>query len=114
MLEDVLAHHELVLSEYILEEIEKKLRGKFRFPEREIRPLLRILRNAGQLVVPAALPADICRDPNDVPVLGTAVTGSATAIITGDKDLLTLRNFRDIQILNPSRFWSLEHKSAGG
>ena len=114
VLEDVLAHHELVLSEYILGEVEQKLRGKFSFPEREIRPLVRILRDAGQLVEPAALPADACRDPDDVPVLGTAVSGYATAIITGDKDLLTLRHFREIQILDASRFWSLAHKSAGG
>ena len=107
MLEDVLAHHELVLSEYILGDIGQKLRGKFTFPEREIRLLIRVLRNAGRLVVPATLPADMCRDPHDVPVLGSAVAGSATAVITGDKDLLTLRHLRELQILKPSRFWLL-------
>ena len=111
VLEDVTAHHELVLSEFILEEVERKLRGKLGFPARDVRMLLALLRHTGELVEPAELPRTACRDVNDIPILGTAVAGKALALITGDKDLLTISAYGMIQIIGPSRFWAL-HSSA--
>ncbi len=46
----------------------------------------------------------ICRDPKDNKFLELAVTGNATCIITGDKDLLVLNPFRGIKIVSPSDF----------
>lgn len=107
VLEDMIAHHELVLSAYILEEVERKLSGKLAFPRRDVRALLRLLTQAGELVEPAELSLDICRDPKDVPVIKTAVAGSAAALITGDKGLPTLSRYADIPSIGPSRFWAL-------
>ncbi|MBE9044699.1 putative toxin-antitoxin system toxin component, PIN family [Pleurocapsales cyanobacterium LEGE 10410] len=45
-----------------------------------------------------------CRDPKDNKFLELAVSGKATAIISGDKDLLVLHPFRDIPILTVSQF----------
>lgn len=45
-----------------------------------------------------------CRDPTDDKFLELAVSGGASSIITGDKDLLTLHPFRSIQILTPKDF----------
>ncbi|MEX0270162.1 putative toxin-antitoxin system toxin component, PIN family [Leptolyngbyaceae cyanobacterium UHCC 1019] len=42
--------------------------------------------------------------PNDDMILATAFTGEAVCIITGDKDLLTLKKFGEIDILSPSEF----------
>ena len=47
---------------------------------------------------------DICRDPKDNKFLELAISGNATHIITGDKDLLELHPFRDILIVTPSQF----------
>lgn len=66
VLEDVLAHHELVLSDYILSEVERKLRDKLLYPARDIRALLRLLRRTAKIVAPKELNADACRDPKDV------------------------------------------------
>ena len=111
VLEDVIAHHELVLSEYILEEVERKLRGKLGFSARDVRRLLALLRHASELVKPAELPRTACRDVKDIPALGTAVAGKALALITGDKDLLTISAYGMTQIIGPSRFWAL-HSTA--
>jgi uncharacterized protein len=51
-----------------------------------------------------------CRDPIDDKFLELALGGQATAIVTGDKDLLELHPFRDIPILTPKEFLSL-HES---
>jgi predicted nucleic acid-binding protein len=45
-----------------------------------------------------------CRDPDDLPVLGTAVAGNANVLVTGDDDLLTLREFQGMAILSPREF----------
>lgn len=46
-------------------------------------------------------------DPDDNRVLECAVTGNASFIITGDKHLLNLKEFRGIVILPPSGFLTL-------
>lgn len=45
-----------------------------------------------------------CRDPKDNKFLELAVSGHATAIISGDQDLLSLNPFRRIAILTPQEF----------
>jgi predicted nucleic acid-binding protein len=51
------------------------------------------------------VPPRTVRDKDDLPVLGTAIAGEATCIVTGDQDLLTLRRFRGIDIVNPRTFY---------
>jgi putative PIN family toxin of toxin-antitoxin system len=48
----------------------------------------------------------ICRDNKDNLVLACAAAGRADYIVTGDPDLLTLKNFEEISILNPRDFLS--------
>ena len=105
LLEDVLTHHELVISDFIAGELERKLRDKFSFPEREVRQLRRFLRRVATTVKPTDLPATVCRDASDVPVLGTAVAAGAAMLVTVDKDLLTLGAFQGIAIIKPGEFW---------
>ncbi len=45
------------------------------------------------------LPPEL-RDPKDLPVLACAVTAQAGAIVTGDNDLLTMKSFKGIAIIN--------------
>lgn len=44
------------------------------------------------------------RDPNDEMVLACAVPGQAAFIVSGDQDLLTLREYRDIRIVTAREF----------
>lgn len=45
-----------------------------------------------------------CRDPKDNKFLALAVSGKATCLVSGDKDLLALHPFRGIPILPPQTF----------
>jgi hypothetical protein len=45
-----------------------------------------------------------CRDPKDNKFLELAVSGKATYIISGDKDLLALHPFRGIPVIAPQVF----------
>lgn len=52
---------------------------------------------------PLAFPG-ACRDPKDVKFLECAVTGRADYLISSDRDLLGIRRFRDVAIVNPGHF----------
>ena len=43
-----------------------------------------------------------CRDPKDDKFLELAINGKADYIVTGDKDLLVLNPFRNVEIVKPS------------
>ena len=47
---------------------------------------------------------DICRDPKDNKFLELAVSGEADFIISGDRDLLVLNPFRNIEIITANDF----------
>ena len=46
----------------------------------------------------------ICRDPNDDIFLTAACNAQASLIVTGDKDLLELKNFKSIRIVTPREY----------
>ena len=99
-----LASHEVVLSEHILRELRRHLRGKLKVPVRHANMVLAFLREHARLVRPAKVPADACRDRSDLAVLGTALAAEADGLITGDRDLLDLGEFHGIPILSPRAF----------
>lgn len=105
LLQDVLTHHELLISDFIAAELGRKLRDKFNFPENEIRELCGFLERMATAVVPTDLPPQSCRDPTNIRVLGTAVAANASVLVTVDKDLLALNEFRGIAIIQPGGFW---------
>ena len=45
-----------------------------------------------------------CRDPSDNKFLDLAVSGDATAIVTGDHDLLELHPFKSIPVITPATY----------
>jgi putative PIN family toxin of toxin-antitoxin system len=105
LLEDVLLHHDLVISDFILEELGRKLVEKFNFPKRDVDLVGAFLRRVGIIIEPADLPPNLCRDPTDVPVLGTAVAGECALLIGVDRDLLDMQTFREIPIIRPGEYW---------
>jgi putative PIN family toxin of toxin-antitoxin system len=107
LLEDLLLHHELVTSEFILGELGRKLVEKFSFPKREADQVAAFLRRVAVVVVPTNMPSDVCRDPTDIPVLGTAVGGDCALLISVDHDLLDMRRINDIPIIRPGEYWRL-------
>jgi putative PIN family toxin of toxin-antitoxin system len=105
LLEEILLHHDLVISEFILAELTGKLKEKFNFPVRDAAQIVAFLRRVSILVLPSDLPPDLCRDPTDVPVLGTAIAGECSLLISVDHDLLEMREIRDIPIIRPGDYW---------
>jgi putative PIN family toxin of toxin-antitoxin system len=100
----------LVTSDEILAELEDVLSrphlvGRLRLRGQMVAGVMQTYRAVAQIVEPAPveLPAGL-RDPNDLHVLRCAVGANVDAIITGDKDLLVLKEFVNIAIVTPRQF----------
>lgn len=78
LLDAVAERHELVISEFILDEVQRKLRDKAGFTVEEILKVLTRLRRVASLVEPATVEKGTCRDQTGLPILGTAVAAKAT------------------------------------
>ena len=106
LLEEVLQHHELVLSGHILDEVRRNLTYKLLLPPRLVTRVVQSLARGATMVEPTVLPPDVCRDPADVPVLGTAVAGDAELLVSVDNDLLVLKRYATVDIVRPGEFWN--------
>ena len=97
----VLESHHLIVSEHLLSEVRRHLTGKFRVPDARASLIDAFLREQAELVEPVAVPRTVCRDRNDLPVLGAVLAGRASLLVTGDHDLLTLGEHGGVPILTP-------------
>ena len=109
ILEVCLSEHEIVLSDYLFEEILRNLRLKIKLPANIVKNIGQFLHEHTAFSVPTPLSSDACRDPEDIHVLGLAIASNTDYIVTGDKDLLVLKSFNDIPILNPRLFSDILH-----
>lgn len=107
IMELCLEHHRIVLCEGILKEIEEKLRFKLKVPPAIVAEYVRMLRNSAEIFEPEHVDKGICRDPDDLMILGLVYPANADVIITGDKDLLVIPEFKGARIMNPRSFWEL-------
>lgn len=105
----VMAEHELVTGEVILDEVKRVLRDKFGLPVHIVQDIERLLRRFPVQPKPerVSLPVEI-RDAADVLVLASALAAKAEVLVTGDKDLLDIRDqVTDIVITGPRGFWEM-------
>lgn len=79
-------------------------------PYKWLRAFRSSLEKLSLVVEPVALAVPSLRDSKDIHVLGAARAGNCDFLITGDKDLLELKNHKEMKILTPAEFLDL-HKS---
>jgi putative PIN family toxin of toxin-antitoxin system len=70
----------------------------------EISSILTLLITHSEVVQSHALDRQVCQDPDDDKFLACALSSDAKIIISGDKHLLKLKEFRGITILSPRTF----------
>lgn len=103
----VLAEHDLVMGEVILQELRRVLRTKLRLPVGRIEAIEALLAAFPVVPRPAAASDLAIRDAADRWILATAVAGAADVLVTGDADLLAVRGTAPIPIVDPRSFWDL-------
>lgn len=102
----LMAEHELLTGEVVLEEARRVLTEKFGVPEEKAGEIDRLLRRHHVEPVPDAGPPVEVRDPNDEVVLASAIAAEAEILITGDSDLLDVADqVKSLRIMTPRTFW---------
>lgn len=92
-----------LISLQILEEVERIIKKKLSWDNPKTQSAVRRIKNFSEVVHPQERLAVIADDP-DNRILVCAVAGQADFIISGDKHLLSLRNYRGIKIVTPAEF----------
>ena len=99
---------DLVLCDDIIREFEGILKKKFKLSSTDLYEITSIISEAASEVLNHLSPIHrICRDPNDDMIVACAIDADADYIVTGDEDLLILKRYKGIIILNPRNFAAL-------
>jgi putative PIN family toxin of toxin-antitoxin system len=101
----VLASHQLFISDQVLKELENVLRSKFGAGEDLIDDFISLLQRDSVTARPGQLPKVKLQDKQDLPILGAAIASGAEVLVTGDKELLDLGHIENLEILSPRQFW---------
>ena len=95
----------LLISDEIFEEYQRV--GELlsnNFPKVDLGPFLELLAITTELVVPKRLQKPVCEDPDDDKFFACALAGKSKIIISGDKHLLKVSEYKGIKVLRPRKF----------
>ena len=101
----VLAEHSLLVSETILDELERTLADKLRTPAHRVREAITFIREHGEVAAPANPAPWPENDPDDRWIVAAALDASAEVLVTGDRDLLEVSGRANVRIVTPRGFW---------
>jgi putative PIN family toxin of toxin-antitoxin system len=101
----------LLLTAEQLEEVREvlgrpKIARKYRISPADRQAFLDLLR-AEVILLPDEPAPGVCRDPDDDHLLGCAAAGGVEYLVTGDRDLLSVRRFRETSIVDARAFLGL-------
>ena len=92
------------MCEGILNGIKDKLRLKIKAPPPVIAEYVNVLRANALIFDPGHVEAGVCRDSDDLMILGLVIPGNADALVTGDKDLLVIKAYKNARIMTLRAF----------
>ena len=112
LLGDLALRYTLVLSPAIVEEIIDVLYRpslRLRFPQMADPPRLQLVLSALELaeIVEPETRFQVCRDPGDDKFLDCAVQAEASYVVSEDRDLLDMQQFRGIRMVSVAEFVAL-------
>ena len=101
----VIEFHELVVSNHLLEELQRILRTKFDAPDDLIAETVWLLHQDTIMAPSKPLASIPLRDVADIAIVSAALNGGAEILVTGDKEMVELKKFGALQIVTPRQFW---------
>jgi uncharacterized protein len=70
----------------------------------DLEPLLALILVRGTMVEDSSLPEAVSSDPDDEKSLACALSSETSLIVSGDRHLLDVSGYRDIEVLKPRTF----------
>ena len=104
---DAIDKHEIIITEQVLRELAEVLSRKFDFSPELTASAKRLFQKHCVLVGAANKAPDVCRDAADNQLLADAAANKVDALISGDADLLVLKEYQGMRILSPKAYWKL-------
>jgi uncharacterized protein len=96
---------ELYITDEIIKEITSVMSSrKFDVNSIEIEDYTRIIEKYSKNIITKNVPNSISRDKSDDKILQCGLDGNVDYIVTGDKDLLVLKEYETIKIINPKDY----------
>jgi len=95
---------ELIISEAVLEEFKEVLKRKFGFSLDMAELTVSDIKEISSLVTPTQKVDVVKGKKADNRILECGIAGKVKYIVSGDKHLLTLREYKSIKILSPAEF----------
>lgn len=95
----------ILLSDQILDELQKILTDKFKLPENKATEIRLFLIETCLISEYKIFSDQVSRDKNDDPVLGIIDKIHVDFLVTGDKDLLVLKSYKKVPIIQPRELW---------
>ncbi len=105
VLRTVLANHELVVTEVVLEELTRVLADRIGVPEKGVSEIALFLRDFFVATEPLGDLDIVLRDPSDIPVVESAIAARADVVVSGDNDLLEAD--LPLPTMSPRAFWEM-------
>lgn len=103
LLENIFSFHELVISNFLLDELRKVVKKKFPTKTEALERFISAI-SFEFVIIPEKFEQVVpIRDTNDYPVLQSAFTGNVDVLVTGDKDFMDL-NLPRPEILTPAAY----------
>ncbi len=97
-----------IFSTSVLEETQRILKDKFALTVKDSAFFISIIAEAADdTYQPRGSLSGVCRDPDDDSLLLCALEKEADYLVTGDKDLLVLKKYKNTEIISPRDFEAL-------
>ena len=103
-------HYRLATSTHILRKLSDTLQKPYsaeRLPADDRQEYIRLLVSKSRRYKPDPTVREVAPDEEDDIVLGTAVKANADLLVTGDKGLLALREYREVRVVTVETFLAM-------
>lgn len=108
MVEIINGKDTLFIAKEILQEVSSVMaRPKFNVSEEYIAKFIYAIEEIANYVTLSGTMQSVCRDSKDDKILECALLANADYLITGDADLLVLKEFRGIKIITANEYINL-------
>ena len=101
--------YQLFSSQPILLEVQEKIEYKFSFDRSTVVAAMNDIRKVVKIVYPTKV-VNVVRDSDDNKILECALEAEADVILSFDKDLLDLKEYKRMKIVHPAslKYWFLD------
>ena len=105
LLESIIREHVLLTCQPVLDELGQVLTDKFLLPEPLVAGFLTLLKTEGRVAASNKALSIPIKDADDIAILACAIGGDAEVFVTGDKELLDLKQVEALPIVSPRQLW---------